>query len=288
MAPSVLERIAAARETLVRAGVARGDAAFDAELLARHALGWDRAQLISRGGQAPPQGFEAAYEQLVARRAAREPVALITGVREFWGRDFEVTRDTLIPRPETEFIVEEAMESFRARHPRAIIDVGTGTGCIAVSLGCEFPRARVVATDISEGALDVARRNAARHGITDRIEFVRTHLMNGVTVGADLIVSNPPYVVDSAAPALSPEVVNFEPHDALFGGPDGLAVIRELLAEAPARLAPGGLLVVEFGFGQEADVCALAERAGWTVLRLRQDLQGIPRTIVLRRSNERA
>jgi release factor glutamine methyltransferase len=157
-----------------------------------------------------------------------------------------------------------------------------------VSLWCEFPRARVVATDISEGALDVARRNAARHGITDRIEFVRTHLMNGVTVGADLIVSNPPYVVDSAAPALSPEVVNFEPHDALFGGPDGLAVIRELLAEAPARLAPGGLLVVEFGFGQEADVCALAERAGWTVLRLRQDLQGIPRTIVLRRSNERA
>jgi release factor glutamine methyltransferase len=283
MAPSVLERIAAARDTLVGAGVARDDAAFDAELLARHALGWDRAQLISRGGQAPPQGFEAAYEQLVARRATREPVALIIGVREFWGRDFEVTRDTLIPRPETEFIVEEAVESFRARHPRVVIDVGTGTGCLAVSLGCEFPSARVFATDVSAAALDVARRNAARHGITDRIEFVRTHLMNGIAASADLIVSNPPYVVDSAAPALAPEVVYYEPHDALFAGPDGLAVIRELLAEAPARLAPGGLLVVEFGFGQEVDVCALAERAGWTVLRLRQDLQGIPRTIVLRR-----
>lgn len=280
---TVLERIAAARELLARAGIPPEDAAFDAELLARHALGWDRAQLISRGVQHPPQGFETAFERFVARRAAREPVALITGVREFWGLEFEVTRDTLIPRPETEIIVEESIDAFRDGPPGTVIDVGTGSGCLAVSVACEFPSAKVIATDISEAALEVARRNAARHGVNGRIEFVRTRLMNGVSAAADLIVSNPPYVPDSAAPSLPPEVVGYEPHGALFAGPDGLAVIRDLFEDAPARLAPGGLLVVEFGFGQDRDVRALAERTGWTVLGVRPDLQGIPRTLVVRR-----
>lgn len=283
MAASLRERIAEARAVLVRAGITPRDAAFDADVLARHALGWDRAELLSRGREAPPDRFQAAFDRLIARRAAREPVAMITANREFWGLDFEVTRDTLIPRPETELIVEEALTAFATRPPALVFDVGTGSGCLAVSLAREFPAARVAGTDISEDALRIARRNAARHGVGDRVRFVRTTLLEHVEGHADLIVSNPPYVPDGAAPALAPEVAGHEPHLALFAGGDGLAVIRDLLVAAPAHLAPDGLLVVEFGLGQEDDVRALAGAAGWRVVHVREDLQGIGRTIVLRR-----
>jgi release factor glutamine methyltransferase len=280
---SLLARIAEARNTLVRAGLSTETAAFDAELLARHALGWDRAQLLARNREPPPEGFQSVFDRLVARRAAREPAALILGEREFWGLSFEVTADTLIPRPETELIVEEALAWFTGRNPGIVIDVGTGSGCLAVSLAREFPHARVIATDVSEGALVVAERNAVRHGVSDRIAFVRTNLLTDIDTQADLIVSNPPYVSDAAAAQLPPEVVRYEPRTALFAGDDGLSVMRELLSAAPGHLAPGGLLVVEFGFGQEADVRALAAAADWNVVRVRHDLQDIPRTIVLRR-----
>lgn len=283
MSAPIHQRIAEARAILARAGLSPHDAAFDAALLARHALGWDRAQLVSRGGEPPPEDFQPAFDRLIARRAAREPVALITGNREFWGLEFEVTPATLIPRPETELIVEEALLEFRGRSPGTILDVGTGSGCVAVALAREFTGSQVVATDISDAALEVARRNAARHGVGDRTTFVRTHLLDGVRSPADLIVSNPPYVPVSAAPAMAPEVLGHEPHTALFGGADGLSLLRELLTAAAAHLAPDGRLVVEFGFGQEPDVRTLAERAGWHVERTREDLQGIPRTIVLRR-----
>lgn len=283
MAASLIDRIAEARDALVRAGIAPRDAAFDADVLARHALGWDRAQLLSRNREMPPGDFQPAFDRLIARRAAREPVALIMARREFWGLDFEVSRDTLIPRPETELIVEEALAEFGPRQPGLIVDVGTGSGCLAVALAREFPGARVVATDISGEALRVAARNAARHGVDDRVEFVRTTLLDGVGGAADLIVSNPPYVPAGAAPALAPEIARHEPHVALFGGADGLSVIRDLLAAAPHRLAAGGALVVEFGLGQEDDVRELAAAAGWRVVRVRRDLQDIARTIVLRR-----
>jgi release factor glutamine methyltransferase len=281
MDATVHERIAAARDALVRAGLQPLDAAVDAAILARHALGWDRATLLARGRETPPASFDTPFEALVARRAAREPVAMIMGVREFWGLDFEVTRDVLVPRPETEFIVEEALAAFpRARRA---IDVGTGSGCVAVALCREFPACHVVGTDISAAALAVAGRNAARHGVSDRLSLLQTDFLAGIGATVELIVSNPPYVPASAAPALAREIVQHEPHTALFGGEDGLSAIRAILAQAPSRLSPQGRLIVEFGFGQEPEVTALARGSGWNVLRLREDLQGIPRTIVLGR-----
>lgn len=284
MGASLHGRIAAARDALVRAGVRPSEAASDAAVLARHALGWDRATLLARGREAPPPSFETSFESFVARRAAREPVAMIMGVREFWGLDFEVTPDVLVPRPETELIIEEALVEF-PKGPHRIIDVGTGTGCLAIALSREFPASRVIATDISAPALAVARRNAARYDVNGRVSFVRTSFLSGIAGRAALIVSNPPYVPDSAAPALAPEVVRHEPHTALFGGQDGLAPIREILATAAPHLAANGRLIFEFGFGQEPEVETLAARSGWRVLRLRADLQGIPRTFVLGRSS---
>ena len=282
MDASLRERIAAARDALVRAGLQPSDAALDADVLARHALGWDRATLLSRLRETPPPSFERSFDSFVARRAAREPVAMITGAREFWGLDFEVTPDVLVPRPETEFIVEEALSEHR-EPPRRVVDVGTGSGCVAVALAREFRTSRIVATDISSAALAVARRNAVRHGVADRVSFVCTSFLAGIGTRVDLIVSNPPYVPDSAAPALAPEIVRHEPHTALFAGQDGLSAIRAILSTAGAHLSPQGRLVFEFGFGQEPEVTVLAAATGWRVLRVREDLQGIPRTMVLGR-----
>jgi release factor glutamine methyltransferase len=281
---TVAERLAIARAGLEAAGIPPADAALDAEVLARHALGWDRAKLLADAREPAPAGFEHTFDALLARRIAREPVAQIVGIREFWDRDFEVNRDVLVPRPETEIIVEEALAFARRRHCDDVIDVGTGSGCLAVTIACELPTVRVTATDTSEAALNVARRNAARHGITDRIRFVRTNVLDGISGKADLIVSNPPYVPDSDAAHLQPEVVRFEPHAALFGGPTGMEVIRRLLVDAGDRLANEGMLVVEFGFGQCNAVKELAQETGWNVRTVREDLQGIPRTIVLSKS----
>ena len=282
MDASLHERIAAAREALVRAGMAPSEAAIDANVLARHALGWDRATLLARSRERPPEAFETSFDVLVSRRAAREPVAMITGVREFWGLDFEITPDVLVPRPETESIVEEALNHF-AEPPRRVIDVGTGSGCLAVTLAREFEASQVIGTDVSDRALEVARRNATRHGVIRRVSLVRTSFLTGIGAPADLIVSNPPYVPDIARTTLAPEVVNHEPHTALFAGDDGLSAIRELLATAAGHLTAEGRLIVEFGFGQDADVRALAAATGWRVCGVRADLQGIPRTIVLGR-----
>jgi release factor glutamine methyltransferase len=279
------QRIAAARRHLEDAGLGADTAAIDAEVLARHLLGWDRAQLLSRHRDSPPPGFDPRYQDLIERRARREPVALITGTREFWGRDFAVTRDTLVPRPETELIVEEALQLLPPG-PSTVIDIGTGSGCLAVTLAAERPLARVVATDISLAALSVAAANARRHHVADRVQFVRTDLVDGVDLRAGVIVSNPPYVPEPDAATLPIDVAGYEPAAALFGGPDGLSVIDRLLAAVPPRLAPGGAFIVEFGCGQESAVQASAEREGWRVRRVRHDLQGLARTAVLERSRE--
>ncbi len=284
MQTSVHDRVAEARHALAGAGLEAADATLDAEVLAREALGWDRATLLARGRETLPPGFEERFSALLARRMAREPVALIIGRREFWGMDFEVTRDVLVPRPETELIVEEALEDVRAgQRCGLIIDVGTGSGCLAIALARELPSSRIVATDRSTPALGVARRNAVRHGVQDRVALVRTSFLSGVRGSADLIVTNPPYVPETLAGLLQPEVREFEPAEALFSGPDGMTAIREILADAARVLAGDGPLVVEFGFGQEPLLRGIAERTGWRVVRIRPDLQGVPRVAVLRR-----
>lgn len=278
------ERLAYARRALVGAGIDPDEAALDAEVLARHVLGWDRARFLTCAREPAPPDLDPRFEQLLARRLAREPVAYIVGHREFWGREFEVNGDVLVPRPETELIIEEALEDARTRQPyRTIVDVGTGSGCLAVTLAAEFGSALVHATDVSAAALAVAARNAARHGVADRVVFLECDVLDRFTGTADLIVANPPYVPSSEAGRLQPDVTQYEPHAALFGGDDGLDIMRRLLSSASTRLAPGGLLVVEFGFGQEADLRRIAEPSGWRVARIRADLQGIARTAVLRR-----
>jgi len=281
---SLHERLADARETLIRAGIPAEEAALDAEVLARHVLDCDRATLLTRARDPLPSAFDRLYHALIARRVAREPVAYIVGHREFWGLEFDVTPAVLIPRPETELVVEEALASLPRRDiVRHIIDVGTGSGCLAVTLAVEFPPANVTATDTSHEALAVAYRNADRHNVIGRITFVQADVLKDLTEPADLIVSNPPYVPAGDAATLQAEVARYEPASALYGGPDGLDVIRRLVGTARQHLAAGGWLIIEFGFGQEAAVRELAREAGWNVARIRSDLQGIPRVAVLRR-----
>jgi release factor glutamine methyltransferase len=275
----------AARERFIRAGIPPDQAGIDAEVLARAAAGWDRATWLTRRNE--PAGIEAAarFEAMASRREQREPVAYITGVREFWGLDFIVSPAVLIPRPETELIVEAALDRL-ADPARAwrIADVGTGSGCIAIALATERRAAMLTATDISEAALEVARQNAILRGVGSRIGFLRTSFLDDAIGPFDLIVANPPYVPTFARTALAPDVREFEPHAALFGhGADGLDEVRAILSQAATRLAPGGWLLMEFGFGQGDEVREAASGVrGLRVEMILRDLQGLERTLVAR------
>ncbi len=278
--PSVHQRIAAARQTLVRAGLLDEYARVDAEVLARHALGWDRARLLADGRGPMPADVDERFSALIERRATREPVAFITGHREFWGLDFDVSPDVLIPRPETELIVEAVCERRGRREDvRTLVDVGTGSGCLAVALAREFPGATVLAVDISAAALAVAAKNAARHQVDRRVTFVRGDLLDPVHGPVDVIVSNPPYVPSTVE--LSLDIVRFEPSVALYSGQDGLTLVKKLVASVQSRLAEGGLFVMEFGFGQDEQVQAFALEAGWQNVNIKEDFQGIPRVAVM-------
>ena len=283
MTAPLREQIGRARAALVGAGIAQDEAALDAEVLARHVLGWDRAQLLTHWHLPPPEAFQPAYESLVVRRTAREPVALIVGHREFWGLEFYVSPAVLIPRPETELIVEQALERAGRDRSLRIIDVGTGTGCIAVALGHELPPAHIFAIDCSEAALAVAARNVSRHGMRGRVQLVRGNLLDPIVGPVDLIVSNPPYVARSDAPLLQPEVIRFEPGTALFADQDGMAVLRALCETAGTRLAPDGFLIVEFGAGQHSALRVMAQALGWSI-EMAPDLAGIPRVAVMSRA----
>ncbi len=286
IASTTLEaRVSAARHRLVAAGIDERDVALDAEVLARHALGWDRARYLAHVRDPVPPTFDERFDPLVERRCHREPVAQITGWREFWGLDIAVTSDVLIPRPESELLVETAMALLLDRAaPWDIADVGTGSGCLAVALAREFRRARVTATDISSAALAVARRNATRHGVADRVSFHDTRGLEGLPGPYDLIVSNPPYVPEPEMARLAPEVARYEPTSALCGGPDGLDSARELVRSAVARLRPGAWLVMELGVGQDAAVTkVVADQPALSLVEIRTDLQGIPRAAVIRR-----
>ena len=284
---SLYQHVVAARERLIRAGVPPDQAAIDAEVLVRHAMAWDRATYLTERDRPVGDLPLAAYEALVARRERREPVAYITGHREFWGLDFLVTPAVLVPRPETEFIVEAALSRLKGLDQAwRIADVGTGSGCLAVALAHELPHARLTATDVSDAALAVAGANADRLGVAARVALVRAWLLDGVPGPFDLIVSNPPYVPPAHRGTLSPDVRDHEPAIALYGtGEDGLDLARALLAQAPSRLSPGGLLMLEFGFGQgDAVRAAAAGVPALSVEDVLRDLQGHERTLVARTS----
>ena len=277
--------VGAARLRLREAGISATESDLDARLLAQHALGWTTEQFFTDAQSAAPDGFSVRYDGFIDRRTTREPLAYIVGHREFWGLDMEVNPAVLIPRPSTEFIVEAALELFpdRAR-PMSVADICTGSGCVAVAFAHERPAATVLATDISASALDVARRNAERHGVASRVTFRRADLLDGIDQSFDAIVANPPYVVDNAGPALSPEVGVHEPSVALFGGHDGMGLITRLVAEAPSRLRTGGYLVFEFGLGMDVEIEALLAKAPeLTMIGARRDLQGIWRTVIAQR-----
>src|SRR5262245_44556308 len=244
---TIQSHVAAARQQLRAAGLSSAEADLSARVLAEHLLGWSTERCRGDAAAAEPDGFSARYDAVIARRAAREPVPYITGRREFWGLSFEVTPDVLIPRPETELIVEATLDLFPdAAVPMRVADLCTGSGCVAIAVACERPRASVLATDISNAALAVARRNAVRPGVAARMQFECADVLQNVSGIFDLIVANPPYVRSGDRPALQPEVRE-EPDVALFSGPEGLDVTRRLIADAPACLRHGAHLVFEFG-----------------------------------------
>jgi release factor glutamine methyltransferase len=281
---SVQSRVAVARQQLRDAGLSSKEADLSARLLAEHLLGWSTERFLVEGIEPEPSGFFARYSAAVARRAAREPLPYITGQREFWSLPFEVTPDVLIPRPETELIVEAALDLHPdpAAHVR-VADLCTGSGCVAVAIARERAAASVLATDISEAALVVARRNAVRHRVADRVRFECSDLLQNVTGVFDLIAANPPYVRSGDRPALQPEVRE-EPEVALFAGPEGLDVTRRLVAESPAFLRSGGHLIFEFGLGQDAEIERLVGATpSLKLVDMRRDLQGIARTAITRR-----
>lgn len=280
------EKLAAARQRLVGAGIPPAEAAVDVDVYARAILGWDRAELLSRRAETVPEGLEPRFSEWIARRERREPTAYIVGAREFWGLEFLVTPAVLIPRPETEFIIEESLALLRDSGPNErsrLADIGTGSGCIAVSLAHEVHQCTVVATDVSAAALEVARANAERQGVRARVHFVQTSYLDGIQGHFDLIAANPPYVRDGDKPALARDV-RHEPDVALFGGPTGLRDIDGVLATAAVRLRPGGWFVMEFGFGQEDHVRELVQkRPALRLDHVRADLQGLPRTAIIQR-----
>ena len=280
------ERLAAGRERLVAAGIEPTAAAIDVDLFARTILGWDRARVLMARTEPAPEALEPRFSEWIRRRADREPSAYIVGTREFWGLDFRVSPDVLIPRPETEFIVEESLAILKGlalASPR-LADIGTGSGCIAISLLHELPSAHITATDVSSAALVVARDNAKRLGVQTRITCIETSFLDGIGGPFDLIVANPPYVKEGDKVALTRDV-RHEPDVALFGGVTGLQGVEAVLDAAIRTLVAGGWLVMEFGFGQDDDVMRLvAARPSLRIERIRADLQGIPRTAVIQRS----
>jgi release factor glutamine methyltransferase len=296
-----VERAAArdVRATLA-GGIARLEAGgvpsapLSAELLLMHVLGRDRTWLYAHPEYNPSAEECARYAGLLEQRAAGTPTQYLTGHQEFWGLDFEVNPSVLIPRPETEHVVEVALARLGERRnaPLCVADVGTGSGCLAVALARELPLARIVATDISGAALQVARRNAARHGVAGRIKLLPMNLLESYLTASDapgpllhLIVSNPPYIGRSEAATLPREVREHEPSVALFAGEHGLDVYPPLIAQAAKLLRPGGLFVVELGHSSAEHVRSLvAAQPCWSNMSVTNDLAGIPRVLAADRS----
>jgi release factor glutamine methyltransferase len=301
----------AARDRMRAAGIESPE--IEAEVLMRQALRRPgdslptKAWLLPRLGQDTTETLRGTFEGLVSRRLGHEPTAYITGVREFHSLEFEVTPDVLIPRPETELLVGKAVEWAYGSSPRwspypgldaatlrmmqrskrtkddplRIVDVGTGSGAIAIALARSLPAATIIATDVSWQALAIARRNAARHGVGARVSFRHGDLLSPVDCYVDLIVANLPYIPDGVLPRLAPEVRDHEPSLAFVGGSDGLDLIRALLYQAPRYLRPDGALCLEFGMGQSASLReAVVGHFPTANIQLHDDFAGIPRVLV--------
>lgn len=277
--PTVAAVVAGAVARLQQAGFSRTDADVDAGVIARGLLGWSLADWLSRRDADADAAFTTQFDALIARRSAREPVAYLLGTREFYGRPFSVQPGVLIPRPETELLVDVALERIRAIGAKTVADAGTGSGCIAVTLALESPGLSIIATDRSPDALAVAQANARMLGATDAITWRETDLLGGVNAPLDIIVSNPPYVPERDRDSLSADVRDFEPAQALFAGADGLDIIRRLIPQAFARLRKGGVLVMEVGEGQRSAVTSMLEQADCSSVDWHLDLQGIPRIV---------
>ena len=304
--------------TALKEGIARLRAAnvdsftLAAELLLLHTLGRSRAWLYAHPEDVVSEGDERLFFALIARRADGEPTQHLTSRQEFWGLEFEVTPEVLIPRPETEHVVEVALDRLALRELCAgrkqtlagdgmvILDVGTGSGCIAIALAKELPGAAIYATDISSPALVIARRNASRHSVGDRIRFLECNLLDGLVDSPlacpprrathhspllfDLIVSNPPYIGREEKPTLAREVRDHEPELALYGGEEGYEIYADLIAQAALALIPGGILVLELGHNSLPAVQPLFDSPCWTNVGVTNDLAGIPRVIAAERA----
>ena len=257
---------------------------LDARILVGHALGLDHAALAAQSGRALAAGEAHTLAAFAMRRLAREPVARILGRKEFWGLPFKLNAETLLPRPETETVVEAALAAVhdRDRAPLRVADLGTGSGVLLLALLSELPHARGVGSDISPAALACARDNAVALGLVDRAAFVACDYGAALNGPVDLLVSNPPYVARADIAALQAEVRDFDPHRALDGGPDGLDEYRALAPQARRLLAPAGVFVVELGFGQVAAVRAIFAAAGLAPVAERHDLSGVARALVVR------
>lgn len=278
-----------------------------AELLLLHVAGRDRISLYTHPEEILSPEIAEKYFMLLRRRSAGEPTQHLTGKQEFWGLEFEVTPDVLIPRPETEHLIEVALDRLAVREIRAgrpprltgegivIVDVGTGSGCIAIALAKELSAATIYATDISKAALEVARRNATRLGFADRIHFLESNLLQGCLslatshspLSFDLIISNPPYISRREAESLPIEVREHEPNAALYGGEEGYELYGALIPEAANCLKPGGLLVLELGYNSLPAVQPLLETAEWTGISVTKDLAGISRVLSVERAHPR-
>ena len=282
MSLSIAQAVLEATRVLRAANVP--EARREAGSLLAHALDCDSGSIITHGDEALSEQVARTFSKYVERRAAGEPLQYITGHQAFFNLDFEVSSDVLIPRPETELLVEVALNLLTADES-FVCDVGTGSGCIAITILHERPSARAVGIDISLPALEVAQKNAARHGVADRFRLVASNRFSTLAAAQSfsMIVSNPPYVAEAAFPGLQREVREHEPSTALLAGADGLSAIRRLLDEAPHYLVEHGYLLFEIGYDQNEMVESLIDTRLWKVLDIHKDLQGIPRTVVLRK-----
>jgi release factor glutamine methyltransferase len=273
-----------------------------AEVLLLDVLGCNRTWLYAHPEQEVSDDEAQRYFALLARRAAGEPTQYLTGKQEFWGLEFEITRDVLIPRPETEHVIEVALDRLALRELRAgrpqktdgaglqIADIGTGSGCIAVALAKELPAANFAATDISAAALVVAQRNAQRHSVADRIRFLESNLLDAFhsPPSFDLIASNPPYLGRREADSLAREVRDHEPACALYGGEEGYELYADLIAQSARYVKPGGILVLELGHNSLPAVQRLLDSTHWINIGVTNDLAGIPRVLAAERVSGRA
>jgi release factor glutamine methyltransferase len=251
----------------------------DGELILAHVLGCDQTALLTHPERSLSTKEAEQFEALLKRRQASEPVQYLTGTQEFFGLLFEVSPDVLIPRPETEHLVEAVLERFnRDANPR-IVDVGTGSGAIAVAIAHALPQSQVTAVDLYPSVLEIARRNAERHGVIDRVTLLQSDLLAAASSQEfDAVVSNPPYIADGEV--LEPQVANYEPSSALYAGPTGLEIYRRLIPQARGVLKPRGWLIMEIGYSQRPALEALL--GGWSEVIFVPDLQGIPRVALAR------